>query len=83
MPDERPLKSLDETIQQFHNSIREDDEPPMVTGWVVAYVAIDGDGLDMTQYAVGEGTNTATAVGLLEWAKNYILNRRFTGDDDE
>ena len=83
MTDSQPLKSLDETIRQFHSSIRDSDHPPVVTGWVVAYVAVDGDGADVTQYAIGEGTNSATAVGLLEWAKNHILNRRYEGDDDE
>ena len=72
MRDSATLQDLDEAIQKHHNATREDDEPPMVVGWIAAYIATDGDGRESICYSVGEGTTTATAIGLASWAKDTI-----------
>lgn len=79
MTDAPTLQALDRAVQDHHNSVRDHDEPPMVVGWVVAYIAVDGDGAESLSYAVGEGTTAVTAIGLAEWARDAILN---PPDDD-
>lgn len=79
MTDSATLQALDQAVQNHHNATREDDEPPMVVGWITAYIATDGNGRESLCYSLGNGTTVATAIGLASWAKDTITNP----DDDE
>lgn len=74
MTDSPTLQALEHAVQDHHNGVREADEAPMVVGWMVAYVAVDGDGSESISYAVGNGTTAATAIGLAEWSRDALLN---------
>lgn len=78
MTDQTTMQALDRAVQNHHNATREDDEPPMVVGWIAAYIATDGDGRESLCYTVGDGTTSATAIGLASWAKDTITT---SGED--
>ena len=55
-------------------------EGEILTGWVVVYEYVSADGAGSAGHVYGpEGMTSWRALGLLEWAKQFTINR---GDDD-
>lgn len=80
MKEAETLQAIDQAIEDHHAAVSVPGEPAMIVGWTVAYIAVDGNGAEIFDYVAGQGTTTATTLGLCEWTKNIILNG---GSDDE
>lgn len=78
------LQAIDDAIKAHHREVYRDDEPTTVVGWVLSYTAVDGNGRDVVNYAAGQGTPLALAVGLLDLAKTTLTGLAVDpGEDDE
>lgn len=74
MTDAPTIKAIGKAIQDHHHENLRDGEPPMVTGWIVAFVAVDGNGNESIKYVAGEGTTAPAVVGLAEYTKEMVLH---------
>lgn len=83
-PEQETLNVIDEAVKAHHREVYKDDDPTTVVGWVLTYTAVDGQGRDITNYAAGQGTSLALAVGLLDLTKTTLASMAANpGEDDE
>lgn len=83
-PEQKTLQAIDDAVKAHHREAYRDDEPTHVVGWVLSYTAVDGQGRDITNYAAGQGTPLALAVGLLDLTKTTLSSLASDpGEDDE
>ena len=70
---------LHERIQEA--IFAEEEEPGILTGWVISFEIVDGNGKPFAGYFTGPSTPPWKALGLLDWAKR-LLDLKHIKDDD-
>lgn len=74
MSQDEALEQLEKAVRDYHQAVKEPDDHRIVTGWIVPYMAIDGDGGEIVNYVAGNGTTLTAAVGMLHLIENVLKN---------